>query len=108
MLKPAKLPPADIAVLDENIDVEECDITVRGSDLARNLRDEGFEGVICMLTGSNRNVVEELLNLAHVDLAFEKGGNLKSIADALSRAHAERKQKPKMARMANTSCEHLL
>jgi len=82
-LEPATLPPADIAVIDQNIDLDDGDDSVRGLDLAQQLRQEGFEGVICILTGAHRDEVERLGQNPAVDLAFETNGDLQKIADAL-------------------------
>ena len=80
-------------MLDENIDLADHDVYLRGSDLACRLRAEGFDGVVCILTGAHRKRVEELSILPHVDLAFEKTGDLKLIASELLRVHLERVQR---------------
>lgn len=89
-LKPVTLPPADIAVLDQNIDLDDEELSVRGSDLAIQLRQEGFKGIICILTGAHRDEVELLGKEPAVDFAFEKNGELQKIADTLLTACAAR------------------
>lgn len=89
-MKPATLSPADIAVLDQNIDLDDELVSVRGTDLAMQLRQEGFEGVICILTGAHRDEVERLGKVPAVDLAFEKNGDMQKIAKTLLDARSAR------------------
>eukprot|EP00967_Tisochrysis_lutea_P129169 scaffold221845_cov29-Tisochrysis_lutea.AAC.4 len=56
-LAPASLPPADIAVLDENIELDGEAGVIFGSDLVKELRQKGFKGVTCILTGAHRDKV---------------------------------------------------
>lgn len=88
-LEPATLSPADIAVLDEHIDIELNDGThgVRGSELAWQLRARGFTGVVCILSGSSTEVLADLARLSGVDYVFDKGTNVKSIGQELLAAH---------------------
>lgn len=89
-LAPASLPPADIAVLDENIELDGEAGVIFGSDLVKELRQKGFKGVTCILTGAHRDKVAELSAAPGVDLAFEKNQDIKQIANALLEAHAKR------------------
>lgn len=93
-MKPATLPPADIAVIDQNIDLEDEQLFVRGSDLAVQLRHEGFKGVVCILTGAHRDEVERLGRMPAVDFAFEKNGHMQKIADTLLNARSVRRPIP--------------
>ena len=89
-LQTANLPPADIAVLDENIDLEDEGVFVKGSDVARDLRAGGFRGIVCVLTGEDQRPVQQLAQLPHVDLAFQKGADPHEMARILLQVHAER------------------
>ena len=60
--------PADIVVLDQNIATD-----LLGSQLASELRSRGFQGVVCILTGSTGAELEELRALAGVDIVHSKG-----------------------------------
>ena len=84
-LEPANLSPADIVVLDENIDVEMDEDTadVKGSQLAKELRGRGFSGIVCILSGSSNEALRELATLPWVDFVFDKSTDAKSIGEAL-------------------------
>ena len=49
------LPHADIVILDENIDLNDSE-HLHGSDLAGELRQCGFRGVVCVITASSLQV----------------------------------------------------
>lgn len=90
-LRPTSLPQADVAIIDQNLcnDDDET-FLVKGEDIARKLRDMGYTGVICMLTGSNRAEVNRLSELPHIDLAFDKNSDLRIIAEHIHKlCHAE-------------------
>jgi len=89
-LEPAALPPADIAIIDQCIDLDDEDLSVRGSDLALQLRQDGFKGLICLLTGAHRDEVDRLSQAPAVDFAFEKNGDMQKIADTLLHARSAR------------------
>jgi len=82
--------PADIAVLDENIDLEDECVFIKGSDLARELREQGFRGIVCVLTGEDQQHVQKLAELPRVDFAFQKSADQSEIARILLQAFTER------------------
>ena len=51
-----------------------------GTDLCQQLHERGFRGVTCVLSGSDEEVIEQISSLPGVDMAFEKGASLKTIA----------------------------
>lgn len=89
-LEPASLPPADIAVLDQNIDYEDRGVSIKGSELALKLREAGFKGVVCILTGACSGQLRELASLPGVDFAYEKNAGPSTIATELIAAHKAR------------------
>lgn len=103
-LEPADLPPADIAVLDENIDVELDDTTleVKGSHLALDLRKRGFTGVVCILSGSSLEVLQGLARLPGVDFVFDKGQDARSIGKELLAAHEAAFRRSRQHRAVST------
>ena len=52
--------PADIVLLDYNVRE-----TLLGSEVASRLRQEGFGGVVCLLTGSSEAELSRLTHSAH-------------------------------------------
>jgi len=48
-----------------------------------NVYAQGFKGVTCVLTGSNRAEITRLSQLPHVDLAFDKNTDLRVLAEAI-------------------------
>eukprot|EP00967_Tisochrysis_lutea_P158046 scaffold322156_cov35-Tisochrysis_lutea.AAC.1 len=84
------MPPADIVVLDENIDIDLDDDTlyVKGSELACELRGRGFMGIVCILTGTSEEHLEGLAWLPWVDYVFDKSTDIKTIGNELSAAYA--------------------
>jgi hypothetical protein len=96
-LRPASLPPADVVVVDENVDIElesGEELNVQGSELIAQLRAAGFTGVACVLTGAHRDRVLALSQLEGVDLAFEKHVDLTVLASELLQAYACRPHAP--------------
>ena len=77
-------------MLDENIDLEDEGVFVKGSDLARELREEGFRGIICILTAEGERRNRQLAALPHVDFAFDKSADLRQIAETLLAEHQAR------------------
>ena len=80
--------PADLAVLDQNIFAGAT--CIHGSDLAASLRARGFDGVVCILTGSSAVKVEELSENGHVDVVASKGISVTDLAGKLLAALALR------------------
>jgi len=74
---------ADIAVLDNEINTA-VDPPILGTVLAARLREEGFGGVIGLLTSSPGSAGP------HVDVVWSKGGNLKQLASTLQAKLQER------------------
>ena len=77
-------------MLDENIDLEDEGVFVKGSDLARELREEGFRGIVCILTAEGEGRNQQLAALPHVDFAFNKSADLRQVADTLLAEHQAR------------------
>ena len=74
---------ADVAVIDQNIFIEEGKervVQIVGTDLCQQLHARGFTGVTCVLSGSDEEAIEQISALPGVDMAFEKGASLKTIA----------------------------
>jgi len=89
-LEPDRLTQADIAVIDEIIDVQaHGGMRVKGCDLARELRRNKFMGVVCILNGSTGEVVQRLARVPGVDFVFEKGAELTEISSTLLAAHQQ-------------------
>ena len=59
-----------IGLLDQDLDTY-ADGSIYGSDICRQLRDQGFQGVICVRTG-NANQYKDALHKAGVDLVVSK------------------------------------
>ena len=72
--------PADVVLLDENINPELSPEPVTGSSLARRLHERGFMGVVCILTGASQEVMDALLKLPGIDLVFAKGVAIQDMA----------------------------
>jgi len=72
--------PADVVLLDENINPELTPEPVTGSYLARRLHERGFMGVVCILTGASQEVMDALLKLPGIDLVFAKGAAIQEMA----------------------------
>jgi DNA-binding NarL/FixJ family response regulator len=72
--------PADVVLLDENINPELSPEPVTGSSLARRLHERGFMGVVCILTGASQEVMDALLKLPGIDLVFAKGAAIQEMA----------------------------
>ena len=72
--------PADVVLLDENINPELSPEPVTGSSLARRLHERGFMGVVCILTGASQEVMDALLKLPGIDLVFAKGAATQKMA----------------------------
>jgi hypothetical protein len=79
-MRPVDWPPADVAVLDQNLCDEKGDVVIHGEEIAQRLRDDGFTGVTCLLTGSNEDEIGRLSQLPQVDLAFGKSADLRVLA----------------------------
>ena len=77
---------ADIALLDENLHDG-----VTGSSLAAELKDAGFRGITCILTGSANDAIADLQSSAAVDFAAPKGVSFPSLAKHLRRLAAARR-----------------
>ena len=85
---------ADVALIDENIENEERGTTLLGSDLARSLHEQGFRGVVCLLTGSSDEHIARLAQSEGVDLALSKlGVRLELVAESITRALALKRGK---------------
>jgi hypothetical protein len=73
--------PADIVVLDTQLSLTEGRPT--GIDIARRLRDGGFEGLIAIHSGLSTGELHEMQQLPYVDMVVSKGYSAVRIADEL-------------------------
>jgi len=90
------LPPphqqADIVVADQNIiDIFDGGPDIIGTDLVAQLRDAGFTGVACIVSGCDLEELAELEAQPGVDLAVLKGFDGQKLAAQLLKLHAERR-----------------
>ena len=95
------LPPANIAIIDQNISPTQTTVRSAGArglpqtgiDIAAELRRRGYGGVICILTGSSEREIERIrsegLLTGSADLVLPKGSPLKQMAEALRTAWSE-------------------
>ena len=84
------LPPADIVLLDQNIDLHRREHLL-GSDVAGQLLTAGYRGVTCIITGSSLEQIQRLSAQPGVDLVVPKGTNLAELAADLREIHEEKK-----------------
>jgi hypothetical protein len=82
---------ADLMVLDQNISFGDGEGLV-GTDIAERLRQLGFKGVICIVTGSSLEVIRDLQSIQAVDLVYAKGENLRTVSDGIHKVLEERRQ----------------
>jgi len=85
------LPPADIVLLDQNIDLGEHSHLL-GSDVAEQLCMAGYRGVTCIITGSSVEQIQQLSTCPGVDLVVPKGTGLATLADRLRALHKEKRR----------------
>jgi len=101
-LSPTTDPPGqrfDVVFLDQNIDLRATP-PVLGSNLCLQLRSAGFTGITVVLSGAPSAQIEEMRLLPQVDLAYEKGFALPSIALAIKTLYAERHNaRPELPRL---------
>jgi len=83
---------ADIAVLDQNIRLDD-EVRVLGTELATRLKQNNFQGVCAILTGSSVHSehFNSLRSMPGVDLVLEKGMPLPDVARELRRALAAKR-----------------
>jgi hypothetical protein len=83
-LEPADLSPVDVAVIDQNLcNDDRGEFLVKGEDICGQLRADGFVGVTCVLTGSNRTEVNRLSELPQIQLVFAKDTDLRIMAEQI-------------------------
>ena len=94
------LPPpyrqADIVLLDENITLHDMP-HLRGSELARQLRERGFVGVICVISA----LESETLMSQHVDSVYSKSFDPGVLTTTLLQLHETRKSASAESRSAS-------
>jgi hypothetical protein len=82
--------PAESSSLDQNIE-RDGGASVLGTDLAAELAERSFGGVVAILTASSKHEMDRIATLPGVDLVFEKGERLQDIARCLLAClHAKR------------------
>ena len=80
--------PPDIVVLDQHLDyLQDVGSAYLGTEIARELRDKGYRGCVCLCTASAPEMLDKPLP-AGVDFVFDKGGAPK-LADDLVRAYSQ-------------------
>ena len=82
---------ADLMVLDQNISFCGGEALL-GTDIAQHLRQLGFQGVICVMTGSSLEVIRDLQSMKAIDLVYAKGERLQTISAGIHKALEERRQ----------------
>ena len=101
-LSPSSGPPGqrfDVVFLDQNIDLRATP-PVLGSNLCLQLRSAGFTGITVVLSGAPSAEIEEMRLLPQVDLAYEKGFALPSIALAIKTLYAKQHNaRPELPRL---------
>jgi len=87
--------PADIVILDQNIDLlggTENVTTVLGTDLALKLRARGFKGLVVLRTGnSSPHDVQAYMACGAVDECIGKDGNHRDLAALVFAAFSQHK-----------------
>jgi hypothetical protein len=79
-LQPASLVvPADIVTLDYDLGHPQR----VGTDIAAQLHEEGFKGLVCILSGGSAEDLEAFLHMPEVDMACGKEVRLKALAPTL-------------------------
>ena len=76
---------ADLVILDENLDYPPH-THLKGSSIARQLRQRGFTGVICAFTGGSLEKQRDLAENQSIDRVLNKGQPLQEIVDSLAHA----------------------
>ena len=76
---------ADLIILDENLDYPPH-THLKGSSIARQLRQRGFTGVICAFTGGSLEKQRDLAENQSIDRVLNKGQPLQEIVDSLAHA----------------------
>mmetsp|Transcript_1599 Transcript_1599/g.3216 ORF Transcript_1599/g.3216 Transcript_1599/m.3216 type:complete len:97 (-) Transcript_1599:294-584(-) len=92
MLNSEELDPADIVVLDQNIDLEADNRTVYGTDLADQLRSHGFAGLILIRSANagDADCTDHRLSGA-VDGCISKDGSNKDLVASIRKEYAPKK-----------------
>ena len=79
--------PPDIVVLDQHLDyIEDVGREYLGTDIARELRDKGYRGCVCLCTASAPEMLDKPLPVG-IDFVLDKGGAPKLARD-LVRAYS--------------------
>ena len=76
---------AGLIILDENLDYPPH-THLKGSSIARQLRQRGFTGVICAFTGGSLEKQRDLAENQSIDRVLNKGQPLQEIVDSLAHA----------------------
>jgi hypothetical protein len=92
------LPHVDVVMLDQNINTQEGQQHLLGSDIAGQLQAHGYRGVTCIQTGSSMQMIDELAGMPGVDLVFPKGLALSAVADRIRAVLVANKQRTPSAR----------
>jgi len=79
----ADRPPADIVVLDQNLDWDGSPY-MKGTSIAEQLRQAGFEGLVVIYSGASLSEMDLIRECVHADDHVEKGTNLLQLSSHLS------------------------
>jgi len=80
--------PADVVLLDVNISE-----SLNGLELAAQLQQASFDGLVCLMSGSAGDEVAAWRELAAIDLVFEKGAPIGDVVAEVLRAVGERRRR---------------
>jgi hypothetical protein len=82
-------PIADIAVLDQNIEMQDGSKTIFGTDLAKELRQRNFAGVVCIRTANaEKSDVDAYMQSGGIDVCIGKQLATADVVSILSKAHS--------------------
>jgi hypothetical protein len=90
----------DLVMLDQNLEAGmDSEIGANrlllGSDLAMHMREQGFRGVISIITGSSEEEIKILRNLKAVDLVLAKGTPVVRVTNELRAAVLKKRLRTK-------------
>jgi len=83
------LPPADIVILDQNIDLQGQE-RLKGTGIAAELRQERFDGLIVLHTGASKQQAAQLTQHPALDAVFIKGEPPRVVATDILAAYHRR------------------
>jgi hypothetical protein len=76
--------PAQIVTLDQDLGTHKDGRRLIGTDIAAKLHEEGFQGLVCMLSGGSPADLDAYSKLPGVDLALSKSSGMPELTQAIS------------------------